>query len=157
MTCRARALGADAAAMCRSGTGKLAADGAGSKARPSEPHQVQWPWLEVSCASPCAGLDAALNARPLLLSKLQTPPSLPLRMSIDSAAAGAPSADSTAKKLSQTARRAHSGRAKEREKWVRDTVQIIGSAPSGSSAPGVREEQLLAVDLVAGNHVLPGS
>ena len=110
VTCSARALGADAAAMCRSGTGKLAADGAGSKARPSEPHQVQWPWLEVSCASPCAGLDAALNARPLLLSMLQTPPSLPLRMSIDSAAAGAASADRTARKLSQTARRKASGR-----------------------------------------------
>jgi hypothetical protein len=46
----------------------------------------------------------------LLLSTLQTPPSLPLRMSIDSAAAGAASEDRTARKLSQTARRKANGR-----------------------------------------------
>jgi hypothetical protein len=55
---------------------------------------------------------------------LQSPPSLPERISLASKEAGAASADSTARKLSQTAKRAH----KERGNDELDTKEIIGAA-----------------------------
>lgn len=101
VTAAVTSAGKSKAATCWPGKQGMAATAGGGKAQQKAPHMSQ-------CAPACSAPSLPASELPDSAAlTLQMPPSLPVRTSWASMDTGAHSADSTARKLKQAARRAH--------------------------------------------------